>query len=299
MAIPENAAPEFGRPVRRLLLALVLAFLVAVVIFWRIDNPRAEHFRLFIIDQIVPKIEWVLVPVSRMSRIVEDFRSYVELYEQNQELRKELRQMKAWQETAIRLDQENARLKDLNNVQLDREFSYITSLVLVDSGGPFQQSVLINIGSDDGVKDGWAALDGLGLVGRVSGVGKETSRVILLTDSNSWIPVEIVPSNSRVFLAGDNSRTPPLVFADGQFDIRTGDRVITTGDGDVFPPGLPVGVVFLDASKQLRVKPAADLDRLEFLRIVRFSPSRPIPDSGELVVETLVQQEPASRRIDE
>ncbi len=298
MAIPEHSAPEFGRPVRRLLLVLVLTFLAALVVFWRIDNPRAEHFRLLIIDMIVPRIEWVLVPVSRVSRIAEDFQSYVELYEQNQELRKELRQMKAWQETAIRLDQENARLKDLNNVQLDRDVSYITSLVLVDSGGPFQQSVLINIGSDDGVQDGWAALDGLGLVGRVSGVGKETSRVILLTDSNSWIPVKVVPSNSRVFLAGDNSRLPPLMFADGQHDIRTGDRVITTGDGNVFPPGLPVGSVFSDAQKQFRVKPSADLDRLEFLRIVRFSPSQPIPDSGDLVVEIPGQLEPAPQRGD-
>ena len=265
--------------------ALVLVLLVALIVFWRIDNPRAEHFRLAVIDQVVPRLEWVLTKVSSVSRIIEDFQSYVELHEQNQELLKELQQMKAWQETAIRLDQENARLKDLNNVQLDRDFTYLTAHVLVDSGGPFQQSVLINVGSDDGVRDGWAALDGLGLVGRVSGVGKQTSRVVLLTDSNSWIPVKIVPSNSRVFITGDNSRTPLLKFIDRQSDIRTGDRVFTTGDGHVFPPGLLVGSVFSDSRKQFRVKPAADLDRLQFLRIVRFSPSQPIENSGDLVVE--------------
>ncbi len=139
--------------------------------------------------------------------MIENFQSYARIYEQNQELRRELQQMKAWKEAALQLEQKNAKLLDLNNVRLDPKLTYVTGVVLADSGSPFRQSVLLNIGERDGIVDGWAATDGLGLVGRISGVGRSTSRVILLTDANSRIPVMIQPSGQRAILSGDNTKS--------------------------------------------------------------------------------------------
>ncbi|MDE2791804.1 MAG: rod shape-determining protein MreC [Paracoccaceae bacterium] len=293
MATPEHPSPEFGRRVRQLFLGFVLVLLLALVLFWRIDNPRAEQLRLRVVDLVVPQMERLLTPVGRLSHIVEDFQSYAQLYEQNRELRRELQQMKAWRETAIQLDQENARLQHLNNVRLGPNLSYVTSEVLVDSGGPFQQSVLINIGSDDNVRDGWAAMDGLGLVGRVSGVGRKTARVILLTDRNSWIPVKVQPSNSRVMMAGDNSGLPQLRFLQNAADVEPGDRVITSGDGNVFPAELLVGRVVIDSTGQFRVRPSADFRNLDFLRLVQAFPSPPIPNQGDLVAKAIDPPDPA------
>ena len=76
----------------------------------------------------------------------------------------------------------------MNNLQLDPKLTHISSIVLADSGSPFRQSVLINVGMQDGIQDGWAAMDGLGLVGRISGVGSKTARVLLLTDTASINP---------------------------------------------------------------------------------------------------------------
>jgi len=81
-------------------------------------------------------------------------------------------------------------------------------------------------------------MDGLGLVGRISGVGNNSARVLFLTDSSSRIPVEVTPSGQKAILAGDNTPLPPLEFVDGVDQVRAGDRVVTTGDGGVFPPGL-------------------------------------------------------------
>jgi rod shape-determining protein MreC len=101
----------------------------------------------------------------------EGFQSYASLYEQNQELRRELRQMRAWREAALQLEQENAKLLDLASVRLDPALTFVTGVVLADSGSPFRQSVLLNVGQRDGIRDGWATTDGLGLVGRIFGVG--------------------------------------------------------------------------------------------------------------------------------
>ena len=105
--------------------------------------------------------------------MVEGFQSYTRIYEQNQELRRELQQMKAWKEAALQLEQKNAKLLDLNNVRLDPKYTFVTGVVLADSGSPFRQSVLLNVGERDGIVDGWATMDGIGLVGRISGVGRQ------------------------------------------------------------------------------------------------------------------------------
>ncbi len=257
--------------------------LLAVFVLWRIDNPRMERLRAALVDRVVPSFDWALVPVTKLTGMIEDFQSYTRIYEQNQELRRELQQMKAWKEAALQLEQENAKLLDLNNVRLDPKLTFITGVVLADSGSPFRQSVIINIGARDGIIDGWAATDGLGLVGRISGVGSRTARVILLTDSNSRIPVVVQPSGQRALLAGDNSPRPLLEFLENPELVRPGDRVITSGDGGVFPAGLLVGQAARAAGGKLRVLLAADYERLEFLRVLRSRPGEPITDPGSLI----------------
>ncbi|QDY70287.1 rod shape-determining protein MreC [Qingshengfaniella alkalisoli] len=257
--------------------------LLSLLLVWRIDNPRVERIRTELIDATLPKFEWALVPVSSFMRMVGDFQSYRNIYEQNQQLRRELQQMKEWKEAAIQLEQKNARLLDLNNVRLDPKLTYVTGRVVADSGSPFRQSVLMNIGTRDGVRDGWAAIDGIGLVGRVSGVGTETSRVILLNDPASAVPVTIQPSGQKAMLIGDNSNFPLIDFIESSDDVRPGDRVITSGDGDVFPADLLIGQVAQGADRRLRVHLAADYERLEFLRVLRHRGQERIDENGGLV----------------
>lgn len=284
MAYDRGTGDAYTGPLRRLLLVVLALFLILLFLVWRIDSPRVERFRAQVVDSVVPRMDWAMVPVTAGVNIVRDFQSYNQLYEQNQELRRELRKMSAWKEAALQLRQENARLRDLNNVQLDPRLTYITGVVLADSGSPFRQSVLINVGSRDGIVDGWATMDGIGLVGRVSGVGSNTSRVILLTDTTSRIPAEIQPSGQRVIVAGDNSAAPPIDFLENPDLVRPGDRIVTTGDGEVFPPGLLIGQVAQDPGGRLRARLAADYERLEFLRVLRDHGARRVESASGLIL---------------
>ncbi len=283
MAGQESQDYNFGRSIRRVLFGLTLFFLFLTFLFWRIDNPRAEQMRVTILDKIIPNMEWAMGPITHISRIVDDFQSYGRIYEQNQELRRELQQMKAWREAAIQLEQEKARLLDLNNVKLPPKLSFISGVVLTDSGSPFRQSALINLGKHDGIIDGWAAMDGLGLLGRISGVGENSSRVIFLIDSNSRIPVVIKPSNQAAILSGDNTLLPVLDFIENPNLIQPGDRIVTSGDGGVFPPDLLIGQAVLTSDNRFRTRLAADYKRLEFMRIIRHSPGLPIADPDRLI----------------
>ncbi|WP_372992835.1 rod shape-determining protein MreC [Sulfitobacter sp.] len=283
MAIDRSSSNDFGRPLRRMLLAVLMLILFGVFLLWRIDSPRVERFRAQITDKIVPNLDWAMAPVTGTVNLLRDFQSYQRLADQNQELRSELRQMQAWKEAALQLEQENARLLDLNNVRLDPRLTYITGVVLADSGSPFRQSVLLNVGARDGLVDGWAAMDGIGLVGRISGVAQNTARVILLTDASSRIPATIQPSGQRAIVAGDNSSAPPVDFLENPDLVRPGDRVISSGDGGVFPAGLLIGQVAADPGGRLRVRLAADYERLEFLRVLRHNGSETVSDSAQVI----------------
>lgn len=283
MAKDKSQRDDYATPLRRLLTAVLCLCLAAIFIVWRIDSPRVERFRAQVADKVVPSMDWAMVPVTATINLIRDFQSYQRLAEQNRELRSELRQMRAWKEAALQLEQENARLLDLNNVRLDPQLTYITGVVMADSGSPFRQSVLLNVGSRDGVHDGWAAMDGIGLVGRISGTGRNTARVILLTDAASAVPATIQPSGQTALVTGDNSAAPVLSFLENPDLVRPGDRVISSGDGAVFPAGLLIGQVAKDRSGRMRVRLSADYSRLEFLRILRHHGTEVIQDPGGLV----------------
>ncbi|KPQ21355.1 MAG: rod shape-determining protein MreC [Rhodobacteraceae bacterium HLUCCA24] len=140
------------------------------------------------------------------------------------------------------------------------------------------------MGRHDGIVDGWAAMDGLGLVGRISGVGRTVSRVILLTDSSSRIPAVIQPSGQRAMVVGDNSAAPMLDFVENAEQVRPGDRLISSGDGGVFPAGLLIGEVAQDPRGRLRVRLAADYSRLEFLRVLRHHGTPAVDGPGALIL---------------
>lgn len=286
----DNKSEDFIGPIRRLLVGLFVFLLLGLFLVWRIDSPRVERFRAAVINEVVPSFDWAMAPVTGVINLVSDFQSYQQLAEQNDNLRRELQQMKAWKEAALQLEQENARLLDLNKVSLDPQLTYITGVVITDSGSPFRQSVLLNVGSRDGIIDGWPTMDGIGLVGRISGVGQDTSRVVLLTDTSSRIPVTIHPSGQTAILGGDNTLNPPLDFIEDANLVRPGDRVTTSGDGGIFPADLMVGQVALGSDRRLRVRLSADYTRLEFLRVLRSQPHEVIDDVGSLLDAAPVTQ---------
>ncbi|MEC3861520.1 rod shape-determining protein MreC [Mesobacterium sp. TK19101] len=284
MARERNRTEDYTGPLKRLFLGVLLLCLFGLFLVWRIDSPRVERFRAQVIDSVLPSFDWAMAPVTATVKLLRDFQSYQSIYEQNQELRRELRTMTSWKEAAQQLEQENARLRDLNNVQLDPRLTYITGVVLADSGSLFRQTVLINVGSRDGIVDGWATMDGIGVVGRISGVGANTSRVILLTDTASRVPVIIQSSGQRALIVGDNSSAPPIDFLENPDLVLPGDRIVTSGDGDVFPPGLLIGQVAKDPGGRLRVRLAADYERLEFLRVLRDHGARQVDQPSALIL---------------
>lgn len=291
----DDASAEMARTLRRIGLGGLALACLGLFFLWRGDNPRLEALRMALADRVSPALAAVARPVSGLAAMVEDWERFSDVHGQNRELRREIQRLRGWRDAAQELERENAQLRALNNVRLSPRIGFATGEVFADAGGPFARSVLVNIGAEDGVRDGAAAVDGAGLAGRVVGVGERVSRLLLLTDFDSRVPVKVLPSGQRGILSGDATEAPRLRFLADDSAVSVGDRVLTSGDDGVFPPDLPVGVVAAVGDRLARVRLAADYQRLEFVRVLRWEREQPMDAPGELILpETLSGRLPLS-----
>jgi rod shape-determining protein MreC len=219
-----------------------------------------------------------------------------------QQLERENRELQAWRELAERLAERNARYEALLRMPddafgdgADIENSIAAQLVL-DSGGPFTRTLVANAGADHGVRVGYIAVNENGLIGRVVSVGQRSSRILMVDDYNSRIPVMGEASRVRAVMAGQAMRPPDLYtapfqmqsprldFIVGAQNLREGERVITSGDGGLFPRGIPVGVA-RRSGDGWRVALAASQQPIDFVRILPFigiegPEDAPVTDEG-------------------
>jgi rod shape-determining protein MreC len=177
------------------------------------------------------------------------------LREENARLKAENARLLQWQTVARRLDQENQGLRDLMNLVPDPKARFLTARVVGGSGG---------------VRKNQAVITGEGLIGRVSEVGERAARVLLLSDINSHIPVFIERTRERAVLFGDNSSRMQLHYLPPDVAAKAGDRIVTSGHGGTFPPGLPVGVITAVENGLVQVQPFVDWEQAEYVRLVDY-----------------------------
>jgi rod shape-determining protein MreC len=256
---------------------LVLASIVAVLLA-KADQPVFEPLRVAAANAAAPMLAALSQPLSAAQRAIGQVRAFVDVYGENQRLREDNENLLQWQQAAQRLAAENSSLRGLLKVVPEPAISYVTARVIAYSGGAYVRSVLVDAGGEDGVARGQAAITGDGLVGRVSEVGPQAARVLLLTDLNSRVPVVIENAHARAVLAGDNSPRPALLYLEPQTPVKPGDRIVTSGDGGLFPPGLPVGVVAAIGDGEARVEPFVALSQVDYLRVVDYGLARLLPD---------------------
>jgi rod shape-determining protein MreC len=290
VAFRSDSPPQYLRGVRRVLFGVVAVVLLLIFLIWRVDNARVEQLRINLVDQFVPSFGWTVKPLAATARMIADFRAYSRVYEQNAELRRELQRMQGWREAALQLEQKNARLLALNNVRLSPRMTFVTGEIMADAGSPFRRSAMVNVGRIDGVTDGSAAVDGLGLVCRIAGVGERSARIIFLNDGSSRVPAVVRPSGQHAIVAGDNGPAPALEFIEQTDELRPGDRVVSSGDGGLYPPDILIGQVSVGPDGRQRVRLAADYRRLDFVRVVRQVPRPPVQGPGGLIGPVVAAQ---------
>lgn len=263
------AAPLRALAQRFSFLLLVLAS-IALMMVGKVDTVLVDGVRARVIDAFAPIMEAIARPAATAARFIESAVALRGAHEENERLRRENAILLQWRQAALRLEAENNSLRSLLHYRPDPSANYITGRVISAPGSSFLRTLVVTVGRREGVRTGQAAIAGAGMIGRVVEVGEWSSRILLVTDINARIPVMVESSRQRAVLTGDNSDQPRLQYLPPEAPVSVGDRVVTSGHGGLFPPGLPIGVVSSVGERAIKVQPLVDLNRVEHVQLVDF-----------------------------
>jgi len=249
-----------------------LLLVAALFILASIINPAFfQSARTSAADIVAPVLKAVNAPFNATAQMIGGVSGLTNLKAENARLTAENLRLREWYQTALMLQAENQSLQALLNVKVDAPHEYITARVISDAGNSFVKTLLVGVGSRDGVQKNQAVLSGDGLIGRVIEVGKNAARIMLITDFNSRVPVLLEGSSQKAILSGANDSAPTLNYIPADSAIQEGVRLVTSGDGGVFPKGLPIGrIETIPANKdeKIIVRPFSDLNNITNVRII-------------------------------
>ncbi|HEY5337193.1 MAG TPA: rod shape-determining protein MreC [Rhizomicrobium sp.] len=274
--------PLRGRGNAQLPLAIVAVLAIVLVLLGKAQSSLFDQARASFTDWTRPALEWVSTPFAGTANWVGNLGHVFNVYQENLQLRQENARLRQWQTAALVLDDRLKRYQLLLNAVPDPALAAITARVIGHASQPFLDTMIIDAGKAQGVKPGEAVVDARGMIGRIFLAGQHTAWIVLLTDLNSRIPVLIQPGNVQAIMAGDNSHNPTLETLAQTAPLKAGGQVVTSGDGGLIPPGLPVGQLVADGDG-FRVALLADPASIEDVRIVNFKlpqeqPPAPSPD---------------------
>jgi rod shape-determining protein MreC len=286
-------SPQMRLAIQRTLLPILVLLSAAIVVLGKADQLLFDSARTAVTDAFAPILEAFARPVAAVGNAVSKVQLLVTTYQENERLESENARLLQWQQTALNLAADNQQLRGLLKAIPENSISYVTARVIANSGGAYVRTLLVNAGADDRVARGQAAITGEGLVGRLTEVGNRAARVLLITDLNSRIPVTIESSHVNAVLAGDNSERPRLMYLPSADAVKIGDRVVTSGEGGIFPPGVPVGVIAAIDGAGPRVAPYVELSQVNYLLVVDYGLSRSLPQPVQVLAKTSKRKPPA------
>lgn len=267
--------PIFGRGPS---LQLRLFFAVILSASLMLADSRLGAFSnvRFFLNSLVAPIQYMAdLPRSMFDDLYERFATHQKLIESNQRLKREAITLKS---DLILFDQyreENQRLRKLLGSSFVRDEKKVVTEVMAVDTSPYRHQVVIDKGRTDGVYEGQPVINDKGIVGQVTFVAAHNSRVLLLTDTNSAIPVQIIRNDIRVIASGNGQVDRiQLEHIPTSTDIEVGDLLVTSGLGGVYPEGYPVAyvsVVDKDTQREfasITADPVVDFDRLRYLLLI-------------------------------
>jgi len=250
-------------------LAVLFVLAVVVVLVGKAQSSLFDRARAHVTDWMAPGLEIVHKPVDWVSGWWADIGEGYQVYKENVRLKEENARLRQWQTYAIALQARVKRYQLLLHAVPDPALSSVLAHVIGRAKRPFLETMILDAGKVDGVKPGQAVVDARGMIGRIFLAGEHTAWVILLSDLNSRIPVVIEPGHAQAILTGDNVRAPALETLAQGAQVHEGDQVLSSGDGGILPPGLPIGTVVADG-QGFRVVLLADPASSQDVEIVDF-----------------------------
>lgn len=268
---------------KKLIIGLIgLIFLVALISFSLRDRQNAVLPEQFVKDTVGFAQSLVAKPANYITGIFDDIDSLLNTYEENKRLKMRLEDFAVLQAEVNTLKAENEKLRELAEKEKGlKDFEPLEATVIARNPDQWEEKVIIDKGSTHGVKKNMAVITARGLIGKITLVTPFTSEVELLQNDNPNFRVSAIVQGKKKnyfgLIEGYNEERSELILKriDTNFDVKKGDKVVTSGLGGIFPKGLLIGEITeittddFGLTKTAYVKPAADFSMLEDVIVVK------------------------------
>ena len=274
---------DFGIAIRSALLQRgakqkfsLFVLIIASVLVFALDNLELKPIKALrsVINDGVYRLSAISSsPISFASASKNFLSNHLNIYKENEELKKKIELLEKDRFDTLYLQTENNQLQEV--LELDKTTSYSTvgAKIMLDKNSPYLNSVVINKGSNVGIKLGMPVLNKGNLVGRIVEVNYISSRILLLNDLNSKIPAVISPSGEQAILSGIGQKNPTLEYLPDGFQNVDDLTVYTSGKDGVLFPGISIGKIIRDEDDEndegrIRVKLFSDPTQVLYVNVV-------------------------------
>jgi len=264
--------------------ARLMAYSLLAITLMALDfrGRYVDHVRDAATQVIEPLVLLIDLPFHGADRLAEFWTRRSELVERIRRLERDAVRKNAMLGDLADLTVENARLRELLDAAPRQTRRYLAAELAAIDLDPFAHRIVIKRGRVDGVEVGMPVIDAGGVLGQVEQVDRNTSRVILLTDPDHALPVQILPAGERTVAYG-SGRVDRLRLNDLPMNtaVEVGDLVVTSGLGGRFTAGLPVGrLVALERPAgqpfaRAEIEPLAGMDRNRIVLVLQAVPAEP------------------------
>ena len=244
----------------------LIVFSIILIFIDTIETKPLNYLRSVIKDTIYRGSVIVSSPSRGFKITVNAVQDHINLYSEYNQLKEENVQLKDQVYDPNFLIFENKQLRKLLDEQTASSINLVSSRVMLDKKSPYLNSFVISGGSNRKIKKGMAVLDGKNFIGRIVDVNFFSSRILLVSDLNSKIPVVVEPTGYHAILSGTGKAKPILEFLPENHTVQSGNKVYTSGKEGIFSPGIPIGEVIMDAENIL-VSLFSDLTQITFVNI--------------------------------
>lgn len=236
----------------------------------KVNSDFSKDISFTIVGISMPVVKFAAFPFNTILNLLTDFHQLVQAKEENKILKEDLEKMRSFYIKSLNIHQENKELRTILNFVNLRTTSFKVAKIIGRSNQVFNQKLFIDAGKNRDIKDGSIVTGNHAVIGRISEVGDNQSRLMLLTDANSHVPIISSRSRARGILVGDNSGTMEILYLPKKHGIEVGDLIFTSGDGDTLPPGLLIGVVKKSNEDKVMVSMVEDVNAAGVVTVIDY-----------------------------
>ena len=255
------------------ILTIISLTFASILLFTSYMYPNINYsIKIKIIDYSSHIINSIYTPINTFNKSIANIHNIYNTYNINNEIIKENKSLKIISNKMQLLYAENQELKKLLNLPNEISYKFVTTKIISKSNASFIRSVILMSGKKDNISIKSPVVDNNNLLGYISELGNNSSRVIALTDINTKIPAFVPNKNIKIIVSGNNSNFLEISNYLDISSLKSGDKVFSSGDGNMYPSGLFIGTIKIKLDGKIIVEPFSKLNDLNYVQVIDWKP---------------------------